>query len=277
MTRRKLQVIAASLAAVPAIAGCKDAPSQPRISLPPIEQLLATTEGCDPDWLPARHCFVFPLSDVHETLVRSVGSWAGVRDRIAKRGVRSIDVARDGAPFETLLFDAQGRLIGEKGLTDPMVDWQVEYAADGSVRRFEELAGTQPASHPRKLGDVCAVVSAGVTTTVRACRLDGERLVRQTGEHVVAAKHRNGRIDFDLGGHQVHDAQGRLTERREGGLIQTFEYAQGVTRTTVVTAGQAQLEETIELDASGLPTKQVFHSATPPVTLTFEYKPDTAR
>ena len=182
--------------------------------MPPTETLLAQNEGCDPDSIPARYCCVFPITDLHEAFVRSIGSWAGVRDRIAKDHVRSVEVLRDGAPFARMAFDENGRLVGEQTAIDPVVDWQVEYAADGSVLRFEEMNGSQPASHARKLKDACVVVSVGLATTTRACWQHGDELLRQSDRFLVKATQRAGRTELELGGFEVQTRRAASSSTR---------------------------------------------------------------
>ncbi|MGE0547825.1 MAG: hypothetical protein AB7O24_18785 [Kofleriaceae bacterium] len=263
--------LVAGLAAV-AIAGCdrKAAPEVQPMALPDVAKLLDMTAGCDPDAVAARFCFVFPVTDLQEVIGRPFGTWGALRDKLALEHVRIIEVARSGVTFAQLMFDDNGRFERQRRAGEPNTDWQVEYDGDGKVVRFEEAKGTHAGGYVRSVGDVCVVVN-DADATMRACKLEGEQLRRDQDRYVVKATQRAGRLELATGDREVRDAQGRITEKVQGGTLRTIEYTPAEVKTFVAADGQRTLEETIDLGPNGLPVRQVMHTAKPELVLTFSY------
>lgn len=242
---------------------------------------VAMEPGCDPDALPGQSCFVFPVSTAHEALLRGVGTAKALAERLVARKVTKITIKDDETVVSTLQVDASGRIVGER---EGGTSRTVAYDAEGRVTLVRVEA--EGAMFLEKMvlraptGDECAVTTTlseaagGPRAESIRCWTEGDTLHRDTPNGVVEAKVSQGRVDYSNGASVVSDAQGRTVERKDGSGVVRFEFGEGTVSEQRPAGDDWRELNVIELDAAGLPLRQVFPAAAgyKDRVLTFSYE-----
>lgn len=236
---------------------------------PPAAEVAATVAGCDPDALAAMSCFVYPISTQQEVLLRATGSAKAAAEKLRARSVGRIRISEGETELTVLRLDPQGRLVEEReGQTVRAIAYDDEgrvttIRIENDGKLFLEKLVMRPVE-----GNGCNVTTTfgtpppgGSATESVRCSVEGDMLYRVGPFGSVNASIRAERVEYSTGSYVVTDSLGRTTERKDGAGLTRFEYGeQGVSELRDTPEG-ARVLNVVEVDADGLPTRQVFPAA----------------